>query len=102
MHWRPKADLTKAWRGAAARHAKWSKAPKDLDHAHIMVEVVKATKQAYDAHNLMPTAKAVIDGLVDYGLIPDDTNAHLAGPDLRPGGKGEPALIITITTKGAA
>jgi hypothetical protein len=45
----------------------------------------------------LPTLKAAIDGLVDYGLLPDDTNAHLIGPDLRQGGKGDPAIVLTIT-----
>jgi hypothetical protein len=64
---------------------------------HIVAHVIKPTNRAYDAHNLLPTLKAAIDGLVDYGLIPDDTNAHLIGPDLRQGGKGDPAIVLTIT-----
>ena len=31
----------------------------------------------------MPTAKAVVDGLVDAGVLPDDDAKHLLGPDLR-------------------
>ena len=31
----------------------------------------------------MPTLKALVDGLVDAGLLPDDDARHLQGPDMR-------------------
>ena len=97
MHWAPKAEMTRAWRTAAHVAASKAKLPKGLDRVHIVAHVIKPTSRAYDVHNLMPTLKAAIDGLVDFGLISDDTNAHLTGPDLRQGGKGELGVIITIT-----
>ena len=97
-HWAQKAQLTKAWRNAAHVAAKNAGLPKGLARVHVVAHVTKPTSREYDVHNLMPTLKAAIDGLVtDYGLIPDDTNAHLTGPDLRQGGKGEPGVTITIT-----
>ena len=36
-----------------------------------------------DLHNYMPTLKALVDGLVDAGLLPDDDSRHLQGPDMR-------------------
>jgi hypothetical protein len=36
-----------------------------------------------DPANFSLTAKAVVDGFVDYGLIPDDDSKHLLGPDMR-------------------
>lgn len=30
--------------------------------------------------NLYPTAKALVDGLVRLGKLPEDTNAHVRGP----------------------
>jgi len=98
LHWRPKAKLTKAWRMAGHIHARVNVLPRGLGRVRITVHVVKPTARAYDAHNLMPTAKAVMDGFVDYGLIPDDTNKHLVGPDIREGGKGVPGLRIVIET----
>jgi hypothetical protein len=77
--------------------AQVAKLPKNLDRVHIVAHIIKPTARQYDVHNLMPTLKACVDGLVDYGLIPDDTNDHLTGPDLRQGGKGELGVIITIT-----
>lgn len=97
LHWAPKAKLTKAWRQAGAVHARASKLPKGLRHVTIAATVTKPTRQAYDAHNLTPTAKAVIDGLVDYGLVPDDTNTYVTGPDMRASKSIGPAtLTLTI------
>lgn len=100
LHWAPKARLTRAWRHATHIRARQAKLPKGLERVHITANVIKPSGRAYDVHNLLPTAKAAIDGLVDYGLIPDDTNTHLTGPDMRArGGKGPAALVITITRK---
>ena len=98
MHWAKKAELTKHWRRTALVHAMAADLPRNLDRVHITAHIVKPTARQYDVHNLMPTLKACVDGLVaDYGLLPDDTNEHLIGPDLRQGGKGDAAIIITIT-----
>lgn len=97
MHWAKKAQLTKHWRRLALVNAMAADLPRNLDRVHITAHVTKPTNRAYDVHNLLPTLKAAVDGLVDYGLIPDDTNAHLVGPDLRQGGKGDRAITLTIT-----
>ncbi len=97
QHWAPKAHMTKVWRTQTECLAAIAKLPKGLDRVHITAHIIKPTARQYDVHNLMPTLKACVDGLVDYGLIPDDTNDHLTGPDLRQGGKGPAAVIITIT-----
>jgi hypothetical protein len=97
-HWAPKAQLTRAWRNAAHVAAFNAGLPKNLQRIHVTAHIIKPTSREYDVHNLMPTLKAAIDGLVtDYRLIPDDTNKHLTGPDLRQGGKGEAGVTITIT-----
>jgi hypothetical protein len=97
LHWAEKARLTRAWRNAAKLFAERADLPKGLERVHITAHIIKTTSRQYDVHNLMPTLKACVDGLVDYGLIADDTNDRLTGPDLRNGGKGTPGVIITIT-----
>lgn len=97
QHWAVKARLTKAWRNAAHVYARQARLPRGLSRVHVSVEVVKATSRRYDVHNLMPTAKAVVDGLIDYGMCADDSNEYVTGPDMRAAGKGEPALVLTIT-----
>lgn len=95
-HWAKRARLTKTWRTAARLWARKAGLPTGLVKVHVVATVHKATNRSYDAHNLNLTAKACIDGLVDYGLIPDDSNAYLVGPDMRAGAKGQPRLVLTI------
>lgn len=100
-HWAIDARRKKAWR-TAARYA----AHNTTRHERVHIEcwIHKKTRRTYDAHNLTPTAKAVIDGLVDAGLIPDDTNQHLIGPDMRQGETRpkQPGITLTITPQEAS
>lgn len=98
-HWAVRAEKTRAWRLVAKIAAQNAGLPKGLEHAHITCAIHKTTNRSYDAGNLSPTAKAIVDGLVtDYGLLPDDSNAYLTGPDMRHGEKQDTAGI-TITIK---
>lgn len=96
MHHHPKARLVKAWRAAAKDAAEAAGLPRGFGRVHVGIDVVKVTSRAYDVHNLMPTAKACIDGLVDFGLVADDSNDYLTGPDMRPGGTGPAGLRVII------
>lgn len=96
LHWAEKARRTKAWRLAGQVYARNQGMPKNLDKVQITAHIIKPTNRAYDAHNLIPTVKAIIDGLVDYQLITDDTNKHLIGPDMREGDKGQAGVQVTI------
>ena len=93
----------RAWRDAGRVYAMQAKLPR-LRRAHILAELRFADARNRDVHNLYPTIKAVVDGLIDYGLLPDDSHHYLVGPDLRygprvakrPGGvSGEVVLTIT-------
>lgn len=98
-HWAVKAEMTRDWRTMAFAAATNAGLPKGLQRAHVTVYVHKTNNRPYDVHNLYGTAKAAIDGLVtDYGLLPDDSNAHLTGPDMRQGSKQDQAGI-TLTIK---
>lgn len=98
MHWQPKAKLTKAWRQAAHIYARQAKLPKGLARVRTDVQVHKTTPNRCDAMNLYPTLKAVVDGLVDYGLVMDDNNDHVTGPFIIDGGRAETAkVVITVT-----
>lgn len=54
-----------------------------LDWARVLVFFRFPTAHRRDVHNLMPTSKAIVDGLVKAGVLPDDEDAHLVGPDNR-------------------
>lgn len=97
MHWAPKNRITQAWRNATHYMARQAQLP-SMECAHITILVHKTNNRTYDVHNLMPTMKAAIDGLIDHGLLPDDNNKHLTGPDLRVGARRDRAAI-TIQIK---
>ena len=82
LHHHQRAKVVKILRHAAAMAAASQGAPK-LDRAHITVRVAWPDRRRRDVHNVMPTIKACVDGLVDYGLLPDDDDKRLIGPDLR-------------------
>lgn len=95
-HWAAKAKLTKSWRNAAYVAARAACLPRGLDRVRIVAYIHKTTNRSYDAHNLMPTLKACVDGVVgDYGLVPADTNRHVIGPDIRMGNK-RPFCAVTL------
>lgn len=99
----------RAWRDAGHVYARQAKLPK-LGRAHILAELRFADARNRDVHNLYPTIKAIVDGLIDFGLLPDDSHHYLVGPDLRygtradkrPGGvSGEVVLTITDLSEAA-
>lgn len=81
---RRSTPIRRAWRDAANVYARAARVPK-LGRAHILAELRFRDSRRRDAHNYYPTIKAVVDGLVDYGLLDDDSTEYLLGPDLRIG-----------------
>ncbi len=106
LHWATLALLTRQWREAAHWAAKAARLPRGLDRVHIVAYVHPAKGgRLRDCHNVYPTGKAAVDGLVDYGLIEDDDDAHLIGPDLRRGANllvSAPSLRLRIETLDGA
>lgn len=94
LHRLQEAKLTALWR-EAGRLAAAGLVP--VGAAHIVAHVWKPRGGRYDAGNLYPTAKAVVDGIVDAGILEDDSNAFLLGPDMRHGGIGPAGLVLTVT-----
>ena len=98
MHWAKKAALTKSWRLAASLAARKAGLPTGIPHVHITATVTKPSRRAFDVHNLLPSLKAAIDGLVDYGLVADDSTKYLTGPDMRGNPDPGPAAVgLTIS-----
>jgi Holliday junction resolvase RusA-like endonuclease len=73
----------KLWRDAAHVYARQKKLPTGLARVKITATLAFPTNHRRDVGNYYPSVKALVDGLVDYGLIPDDNDKHLEGPDLR-------------------
>ncbi|GAA4209205.1 hypothetical protein GCM10022252_75380 [Streptosporangium oxazolinicum] len=91
-HWGPRHKLTKQWRGVALVMARKEKLPR-LERARIVGVYYPPTRRHRDEANLAPTLKAIVDGFVDHGLLPDDNTLYLEGPypkisdELRQGGQ---------------
>lgn len=96
LHWAPRNKRAQAWRHGTNIIARQHRLPKGFERVQVDAYVWKNSRRVYDPHNLMPTLKPVIDGLVDYGLIPDDNTTHLAGPFIHHGGYGPEKLVLVI------
>lgn len=101
-HWRKRAHRAKAIRDVAKKTAVVTRVP-HLTRARIDVVIDFPDRRRRDTHNLMPTVKPIVDGLVDAGLLPDDDTRHLTGPHLHPGEHlspervGQRTFTFTIT-----
>jgi len=93
--WR-KASQTRFWRQSAHTIAVRSGA--DMLHGlvRITATVHIADKRRREVSNLFPTFKACIDGFVDAGILADDSDAHVIGPDPRRGYDGPPRITFTL------
>lgn len=102
LHWATRSQRTRAWRYAASYAARQADLPKHLPNAHILITLGFPDARRRDVGNLQPTAKALVDGLIDYGLLVDDSDEYLTGPDLRRGPKtttGRGLIVLTVTTQ---
>ncbi|MFG3340568.1 hypothetical protein [Glycomyces sp. NPDC048151] len=107
-HWQSKARLVKIWREAGALHARAAKLPHIDTPVHITGWVCRTDTRRADAHNRILTVKAVIDGLVDAGILDDDNDKHVTAVTMR---AGEPVdrkqhplgvLVIEISEEEAS
>lgn len=74
-HWRVKARITKEWREAAHVLARAQRIPA-CERVHIQLFYVPADRRPRDPLNLVQSLKAVEDGIVDAGVIPNDDSRH--------------------------
>ncbi|KGF17384.1 crossover junction endodeoxyribonuclease RusA superfamily protein [Corynebacterium freneyi] len=104
LHWAAKARITADVRRTTMLLARAAKLPRDREHVTVALHYVPRDRRRRDADNLVPTLKAACDGLVDAGLVPDDTPDQMAkhmpviDPPQReaPGPRGG-RLYLTIT-----
>lgn len=94
LHRMAQAKLTKTWRQASAAAAHGI--PPFTRQVHITAHIFKPRAGRYDTNNLAPTTKACVDGLVDAGLLVDDSTEWVIGPDHRHGGKGNAEIVLEI------
>jgi Holliday junction resolvase RusA-like endonuclease len=85
-HWSKNHRKTKQWRQTAQLVASSARNRGHLplmERARIEVWFTYPTNHRRDVANLHPTVKALVDGVVDAGILPDDNDKHVLGPDCR-------------------
>lgn len=96
-HWRTRQKSSKYWRNAGKKAAENLNQISPPTECHVYI--YRSRGGRYDPGNYYPTAKAILDGMVDAGILPDDSYEYLDGPHLHHGGidKNNPRLEIFFT-----
>ena len=93
-HWRAKAEKTRFWRHLAAEQFRG--VPPVTGMVRVEVLISWPDQRRRDTTNWAPTGKACLDGVVDAGVMPDDSDRYVIGPDMRRGyGPHEVRVILT-------
>lgn len=101
MHWAQKAKITKAIRHEAFVRCRAARIRK-ANHITVQLHYQPKDNRRRDADNLVPTLKALCDGIVDAGIVLDDTPNYMTKimPTIQPAIKGQPAKMwLEITTE---
>lgn len=98
LHHLKRSDRTRALRNAARIATQVARVP-SLERAHITCYLRAKDRRRRDPGNWYPSAKAVVDGIVDAGVLSDDDATRVIGPDMRLGDvlKTGPQLVIVVT-----
>lgn len=101
VHWSKRSRDTRAWRTAAHVHALRLGPPSKRMQPPSFVRITLPVpdRRRRDPANYTPVTKAIVDGLVDAGMWPDDTPAYVTTlePILRV--SSSPDVIVTITAR---
>lgn len=100
LHWAQKAKLTRTIREitkmTVRRDGLWA-----ADQITVQLTWVVTDKRRRDSDNIYPTFKAMCDGLVDAGIVADDTPEYMdkRAPLIRyePGGNARLELEVTAS-----
>jgi len=86
LHWRRRAELTRQVRTTVAWHARQARIP-PCRFITVTLHYRPGDRRRRDTDNLVATLKPAADGLVDAGVIPDDTPTwcHKHMPVIHPG-----------------
>lgn len=98
-HWTDKAKRTRELRTLGKFRAEWEDVPL-LGTTHVAAFIGYPRNSKADPSNAFPTVKALIDGMVDAGVWPDDDSTHVIGPTYLRGNKCDPSthtvrLVLT-------
>lgn len=95
LHWARKADLTRTVRETTRLLGRGITPQR---HVTVGLVWVVGDRRRRDADNVVPTLKACADGLVDAGVVPDDTPEFMSKtmPVIRYVKGATPRLLLTI------
>lgn len=77
QHWAQRSRLVRQIRRDTAHMARFGQLPRGLGRVEIVLHWQPATRRRRDHTAAAPTLKACVDGLIDYGLVPDDDVEHV-------------------------
>ena len=92
-HWRKSATKTATIRSVARGQAKGI--PR-LGRVKIRVIYYAPDNRRRDTTNLFPSVKAAVDGIVDAGVLKDDSDKFVVGYEILRGGHNVPKGQLTI------
>lgn len=95
LHWAVRARRTADLKADAARVARAARVPR-LERVRVVGVVHPPDRRRRDPHNLYPTLKAYIDGIVQAGVLIDDDSQHLVSVAMR---LGAPARLLRLSVE---
>ncbi|MFC7330781.1 hypothetical protein [Marinactinospora rubrisoli] len=98
LHWAVRARRTKVIRETAAL-VTWSKRLAPMSKVAITAVIHPKTSRRFDPHNLQPTVKAAIDGLVDAGLVADDDSSRVVSVAFIAGAKDPAGAWVELVVR---
>ena len=93
MHWRRKAQIVKAVRSYVGGMAIYMK---PYQTVRVELHYVPRDKRRRDADNLVATLKPCLDGLVDAGVIADDSPEYVTWTVHIDAPSADPHLYLTV------
>lgn len=90
-----RSEMTKMWRDAFHVLAKAQRIP-PMKWITVTVYLHQKTGRMQDVGGCQSSAKAAIDGLVDAGVLPDDSAEYVRSLTFLPPMKGKDSLVLTI------
>jgi crossover junction endodeoxyribonuclease RusA len=90
-----RADHVKEWRQAFAWLAKAHRIP-PMQWVDVTAQPHQARGRLQDTAACNPSVKAAIDGLVDAGIVPDDTGVYVRKITFLPCARGKDSLTLIL------
>lgn len=94
-HWAVRARMAADLKADAYKVARGARVPR-LDRIRVVGVVHAPDRRRRDPHNLFPTLKAYIDGIVAAGVIIDDDSQHLVSVAMQSGAPRRPLRMSVV------